>query len=105
MPRMIVRRAAFILLSIFFYQFQSIAGQQPASGVRPIDPSGIALPSEHETAGETKFSFVAYGDTRGPADGYIVQPAHRDVLERLLRIIPEQQRAGFPVRFVIQSGD
>src|SRR5262245_13241991 len=78
-------------------------GSNPAA--RAIDSAGVALPLEADSGNQTKFSFIAYGDTRGPADGVIVQPAHRDVVNRILTAIPEQARAGFPVRFVVQSGD
>jgi hypothetical protein len=81
------------------------AAQPPNRAARPIDPGGVKLPSESESANETKFSFIAYGDTRGAADGLRIQAAHRDVVERILTAIPDEAQAGFPVRFVIQSGD
>lgn len=73
--------------------------------VRPIDPRGIALPSESASAGDSRFSFIAYGDSRGPADGRLLQPQHSEVVDQILNTIPEQRQAGFPVRFVVQSGD
>src|SRR5262245_27739330 len=73
--------------------------------VRPIDPGSIRLPREADSGNQTKFSFIAYGDTRGPADGVRLQPGHSDVIDSMLSAIPEQARTGFPVRFVVQSGD
>src|SRR5215475_14127402 len=72
---------------------------------RPIDPAGVRLPLEADSGNQTKFSFIAYGDTRGPADGSTIPPGHRDVIDRMLTAIAEEQHAGFPVRFVLQSGD
>ena len=72
---------------------------------RPIDPAGVLLPLEADSGNQTKFSFIAYGDTRGPADGMTIQPAHKDVIDRMLTAIAEEAQAGFPVRFVLQSGD
>ena len=34
-----------------------------------------------------------------------IQSAHSDVVNRILAAIPDQERAGFPVRFIVQSGD
>ena len=82
--------------------------QQPQASnvqVQPIDPGGVVLPAESASVDETKFSFIAYGDTRGPADGYTLQPQHKEVVDRILATIPKQASAGFPVRFVVQSGD
>jgi len=90
---------------------RSIHAQQVAAPltdgvpVRPIDPGGISLPSPDTSAAQDQFSFIVYGDTRGPADGQIVQPQHDDVVNVALRVIREQQQAGLPVRFVVQSGD
>jgi len=73
--------------------------------VRPIDPGTVALPSEAVSARERRFSFIVYGDTRGPADGVTLQPQHGDVVDTMIATIREQQSSGFPVRFVVQSGD
>lgn len=72
---------------------------------RPIDPGANLLPLEADSGNQTKFSFIAYGDTRGPADGAAIQPGHKDVIDRMLTAISEEKTAGFPVRFVVQSGD
>jgi len=73
--------------------------------VRAIRPPATPLPPEAESANVTKFSFFAYGDTRGAADGQAVQPEHGAVVTEMLKAIPTEKQAGFPVRFVIQSGD
>src|SRR5260370_31784107 len=50
--------------------------------VRPIAPPAAPLASEAASAGVTRFSFFAYGDTRSsgvadvPGDGEIVHPEH-----------------------------
>jgi hypothetical protein len=97
---------ALVLISAIRPFAQAPAIRPPANVVaRPIDPAGMLLPLEADSGNQTKFSFIAYGDTRGPADGTIVQPAHKDVIDRMLTAIPEEGQAGFPVRFVVQSGD
>ena len=53
----------------------------------------------------TRFSFIAYGDTRGRLDGQALQHEHGLVVASMLRTI--QERAGGPdaIRFVVSSGD
>jgi hypothetical protein len=77
----------------------------PSEVVKPIEPPAIGLPAEAASAGITKFAFIAYGDTRGPADGRILQPQHTDVAGAILATLAGERAAGFPVRFVVQSGD
>jgi calcineurin-like phosphoesterase family protein len=96
---------AFVALLLLILETRPSAQLAPAVAARPIDPGGIRLPLEADSGNQTKFSFITYGDTRGPADGVLIQAAHRDVVNRILASIPEQERAGFPVRFVVQSGD
>src|SRR5262245_40378968 len=71
----------------------------------PIDPGGVALPDEAASAMETKFSFVAYGDTRGQADGFALQTEHGKIVDRMISEIKTRVSSEFPVRFVVQSGD
>jgi hypothetical protein len=108
MPGMF-RRASLVFASavalLLFFATTPIAQTSPTGTARPIDPGGIRLPPEADSGNQTKFSFIAYGDTRGPADGVRIQPAHSDVVNRILAAIPDQERAGFPVRFIVQSGD
>jgi hypothetical protein len=79
--------------------------------VRPIDPPATPLPSEAASAGVTRFSFIAYGDTRSsggadvPGDGQVVHPEHSRVVDRMIARIQEAASTPFPIRFVLQSGD
>src|SRR5258706_5399766 len=87
-----------------------LLAQQPptssASGtVRSIAAPTVPLPAESESADVRKFSFIAYGDTRGQVDGQELQPDHTRVIDAMLATIAAEKAAGFPVRFVIQSGD
>ncbi len=76
--------------------------------VKPIDPPATALPSEAASAQVSKFSFIAYGDTRSgttPSDADGPNPPHSEVVDRMLVKIRELSSTQFPVRFVVQSGD
>ncbi|MDB4882677.1 MAG: metallophosphoesterase [Gemmatimonadetes bacterium] len=68
-------------------------------------PPKTPLPSEAATAGMTKFSFIAYGDTRGRHDGTEVQAEHALVVESMLATIKKAAVTPDPIRFVVQSGD
>ena len=94
------------------------AAQQPPATpapplvlVRPIDPPATPLPSEAASAGLTRFSFIAYGDTRSggaadvPGDGQIVHVEHSRVVDKMIPRIRESASTPFPIRFVLQSGD
>lgn len=95
------------VLGVFsVWQSMPIA-QQPAppAVVRPIEPPAVGLPLEPASAAVTKFSFIAYGDTRGQADGRELQREHGLVVDSVLASFKTQAKAGFPVRFIVQSGD
>jgi hypothetical protein len=77
----------------------------PVDSVIPILAPKTPLPSAAATAGITKFSFIAYGDTRGRHDGQQLQAEHQLVVESMLAKIKSLAAAGDPVRFVLQSGD
>jgi hypothetical protein len=97
--------------------------QQPATApaalrfvpIHPIEPPARPLPSESESANVTKFSFIAYGDTRSagmpagaepvPGDGDIVHPIHSRIADAMIARIESLARSEFPVRFILQSGD
>jgi Calcineurin-like phosphoesterase len=81
-----------------------IAGQSPEV-IRPIPPPATPLPSEAQSAGVSRFSFLVYGDTRGRHDGVLLQPDHLLVVEAMLDAIKRRQSTAYPVRFVLQSGD
>ena len=84
----------------------------PASvTVRAIEPPATQLPQEAASAGVTRFSFVAYGDTRSasepnaPGDGWIIQAEHSRVVDRVIAKARQLSSTPFPIRFVLQSGD
>ena len=89
--------------------------QQPvpdaAASVKPIEPPAKPLPPEAETANITRFSFIAYGDSRSgnepgvPGDGQVLQVAHTRLMDVMLGKIDALSSTPFPVRFVVQSGD
>ena len=63
------------------------------------------LPSEAASAKIKKFSFIAYGDTRGRFDGTALQVEHGKVVESMLGTIKQVAGTGDAIRFVVQSGD
>ena len=70
---------------------------QGVTPVTPVTPQGttlvatlaprVPLPSEAASAAITKFSFIAYGDTRGRDDGDEIQAEHKLVIESMLQTI------------------
>jgi 3',5'-cyclic AMP phosphodiesterase CpdA len=68
---------------------------------RPRTP----LPPEAASASVTRFSFIAYGDTRGRRDGTSEQYEHSLVVDAMIRTIKALENGPDPVRFVLQSGD
>lgn len=83
----------------------------PTVEVRPIPPPATPLPDETASAGITRFSFIAYGDTRSgnepgvPGDGQILHPQHSQLIDGMLAKQKELASTPFPIRFVVQSGD
>ena len=77
----------------------------PVDTVRAILPPRQPLPPEAASAGVTRFSFIAYGDTRGRRDGVEVQYEHSLIADAMLRVIAERAAGPSPIRFVLQSGD
>lgn len=79
--------------------------------VRPIEPPAAPLASEAASAGVTRFSFFAYGDTRSsgvpdvPGDGDVIHPEHTRIVDRMIAKAGELAPTPFPARFVLQSGD
>jgi hypothetical protein len=73
--------------------------------LKPIEPPRNPLPSEAASAGVTRFSFIAYGDTRQEIDGREVHHRHEQVIDAIEKKIAALAPGAFPVRFVIQSGD
>src|SRR5262249_29261677 len=92
------------------------AAQQPTPAppfvrVRPIDPPATPLPGEAASAGVTRFSFIAYGDTRSggavdvPGDGQIIQEEHSRVVDKVIARVRQGAATPFPVRFALQWCD
>lgn len=77
--------------------------------VRPIQAPDRPLPPEADTADVTRFSFLAYGDTRsasGPGgDGSVINPDHSQIVDLMIARAKKLSSTPFPVRFVVQSGD
>jgi len=87
----------------------TIAGaQRPAidtNTVVPISPPPAPLPPEDASRNVTKFSFIAYGDTRGAFDGSLLQYDHSLVVASMLRTIQSRAVTDDAIKFVVQSGD
>ena len=86
------------------------AAQAPAPSPTPVPVRAIArplrpLPPEAESKDISRFSFIAYGDTRGRRDGTEIQHEHSLVVDGQLAAIKRLETTPFPVRFVLQSGD
>ena len=110
---------AFALLLAGGLSAALVAQQQPPpppfplawAAVKPIDPPATPLATEAASAAVTKFSFIAYGDTRSsgqpdvPGDGDVLHPEHTRVMDGMLAKVQEKAGTPFPVRFVLQSGD
>jgi len=103
---------------LFSFTFVAVVGvhllsQTPATAPPPppqIDVRAIArpahpLPDELASARVTRFSFIAYGDTRGRRDGVDQQYEHSLIVDAMLATIRRRATTDFPVRFVLQSGD
>jgi len=73
--------------------------------VSPITPPRTPFPPEDATRNITKFSFIAYGDTRGAFDGTVIQYEHSLVVATMLRTIRARAATADPIKFVVQSGD
>jgi 3',5'-cyclic AMP phosphodiesterase CpdA len=81
------------------------AQTQEEEHVTPIKPPAKPLPDEKASAGVTKYSFIAYGDTRGRRDGTAIQYEHSLIVDSMLAQIKKLENAEYPVRFVLQAGD
>jgi hypothetical protein len=103
---------------LFSFTFVAVVGvhllsQTPATAppaapqidVRAIARPAHPLPDERASARVTRFSFIAYGDTRGRRDGVDQQYEHSLIVDAMLATIRRRATTDFPVRFVLQSGD
>lgn len=104
-----------LVFAFFAASCAAVAAQRaevPAAvAVKPIAPPARPLPSEEASAAVTRFSFIAYGDTRSgseagvPGDGQILHPMHSQLVDQMLAKAKALETTPFPVRFVVQSGD
>ncbi|MEO7363423.1 MAG: metallophosphoesterase, partial [Gemmatimonadaceae bacterium] len=93
---------------MLFFAFPALLPAQTSvvrDSVPAIKPTAVAFPTETATAPITRFSFIAYGDTRGRHDGTELQAEHTLVMEAMLAQIRKSAAAGDSIRFVLQSGD
>ena len=81
------------------------AAAQRGLPVNAITPPKVPLPAEGASAGINRFSFIAYGDTRGRHDSAQVQSEHQLVIEQMLATIRSRAAGPNSIRFVLQSGD
>jgi hypothetical protein len=79
--------------------------QAPAVLVRAIEPPKTPLPAEADSARITRFSFIAYGDTRGANDGVELHREHQALIDAMITKVKALAGTPFPVRFAVQSGD
>jgi Calcineurin-like phosphoesterase len=84
---------------------QPFAQEPTTDPPRPIEPPAAAFPSEAASARVSRFSFIAYGDTRSPVDGRALQPDHGALIDNMLAAIATRSTTRFPVKLVLHSGD
>ncbi|HET9130055.1 MAG TPA: hypothetical protein VFO86_03850, partial [Terriglobia bacterium] len=94
-----------LLLTYLQFGVGAVPVQQPAETVRAIPAPATPLPTEDQSVDVTRFSFIAYGDTRSTVDGTSLQPVHSQLVDSMIHSIKNLQTTEFPVRFVLQSGD
>lgn len=100
----LARVTAFLSIAAGFAASQTATPQQQER-VTPITAPAKPLPPEDQSRGIAKFSFIAYGDTRGRRDGTAIQYEHSLIVDSMLAQIKRLQSTDYPVKFVLQSGD
>lgn len=109
--RGVLPRRALLLLPSLLVLSPTAFAQTPAPPAPPTDPvrailpPRTPLPPEPASAGTTRFSFIAYGDTRGRREGKDEQYEHGLVVETMLATVKRLEATPFPVRFVLMTGD
>jgi hypothetical protein len=97
------------LARIFVVLLSAAAAAQTQTTVRPIQPPAAPFPSERETAGVTRFSFIVYGDSRCDCGGINgsqeVQTGHAQVVDAAVAKAAALASTPSPVRFALQTGD
>jgi hypothetical protein len=105
-PPVLLRRAGTLLVALSLALGSASAqGAADSTVVTPIGAPRTPLPSEAATANITKFSFIAYGDTRGEFDGTYVNTPHMSVVASMIRTIQRRAGSDSAIKFVVQSGD
>src|SRR5256885_15885117 len=103
------RRAAAALVALLMAApvlTTGVVGQaQEGERVTAIAAPTMPLPNEAVSQGVTKFSFMAYGDTRGRRDGVAIQYEHSLIVDSMLAQIKSLRNTDYAVRFILQSGD
>jgi hypothetical protein len=97
--------ALLLCLGVTLPAQSSPSSPPPSDSVRAIPAPRTPLPSEAASAGVSRFSFIAYGDTRGTLDGQELQYGHRIVVQTMLRMAASLANGPDPVKFVVWSGD
>ena len=87
-----LRRVVFVMKGgVVYKNLTQAPATTVAVAVRPIDPPATPLPAEAASAGITKFSFFAYGDSRGgnqagvPGDGEVLHAQHSRLMDVMLQ--------------------
>ena len=97
------------LVALSLASAATLGAQAPAARdtiiTAPTRAPRTPLLSEAASAKIKKFSFIAYGDTRGRFDGTALQVEHGKVVESMLGTIKQVAGTGDAIRFVVQSGD
>ncbi|MFA6165682.1 MAG: metallophosphoesterase [Gemmatimonadaceae bacterium] len=83
----------------------AVPAATPTDTVRAILRPRVPLPAESATTGVNRFSFIAYGDTRGRRDGTELQYEHSLIVDAMLRQIAQRANGPSPIKFILQSGD
>src|SRR2546429_9980794 len=99
-----------VVIAVSFLVSALVSGSLPAEAqeeehVTPIKSPPTPLPDETATAGVTKYSFIAYGDTRGRRDGIAIQYEHSLIVDSMLEQIKKLENTKYPARSILQSGD
>jgi len=98
-------RALILLALIFPLSLGSAQSATSTDSVPAILAPRLPIPPEAATAHVKKFSFIAYGDTRGRHDGVELQAEHQLVIESMLNTMKRATTSADSIRFVLQSGD
>jgi calcineurin-like phosphoesterase family protein len=94
------------LFTTFLALTGTLAGApQDQEHVKSITAPSTPLPPEGQSRDVARFSFIAYGDTRGRRDGVALQYEHSFVVDAMIAQIKRLQSTEYPVRFILQSGD